>query len=97
MRTLIIAGVALASLAAVRAADESTGDKTKKMDNCSYMLMDGQSVDLPVGASVCVRSPAPYTGEYALLHCYPPLQEVDLVKRGDSRCSEKYEDRERKK
>jgi hypothetical protein len=48
MRTYIIAGVALASLAAVRAADESTVDKTKKMDNCSYMLMDGQLVDLPV-------------------------------------------------
>jgi hypothetical protein len=97
MRTLILVGVALASLAAARAADESTVAKTKKMDNCSYMLMDGQSVDLPVGANVCVRSPAPYTNEYALLHCYPPLQEVDLVKRGDSRCTEKYEDRERKK
>jgi hypothetical protein len=91
-----MAGVALSSLGAA-AADDSPANKTKKNNNCSYMLMDGQSVDLSVGANVCVRSPAPYTNEYALLHCYPPLQEVDLVKRGDSRCSEKYEDRERKK
>ena len=96
MRTLIIAGVALASLGAAW-ADDSTADKAKKTDSCSYMLMDGQSVDLPVGANVCVRSPPPYTNEYALLRCYPPLQEIDLVKRGDSRCSEKYEDRERRK
>lgn len=96
MRTLIIAGVALASLGAAW-ADDNTAEKAKKTDNCSYMLMDGQLVDLPVGANVCVRSPAPYTNEYALLHCYPPLQEIDLVTRGDSRCSEKYEHRERKK
>ncbi|MGY4345805.1 hypothetical protein ACVWXM_002272 [Bradyrhizobium sp. GM7.3] len=95
IRTLIIAGVALASLGAAW-ADDSTAEKAKKTDNCSYMLMDGQLVDLPVGANVCVRSPAPYTNEYALLHCYPPLQEIDLVTRGDSRCSEKYEHRERK-
>lgn len=97
MRRLIIAGVALASLVSPGAADDSPADKTKKVDSCSYMLMDGQLVDLPVGANVCVRSPAPYTNEYALLHCYPPLQEIDLVTRGDSRCREKYEDRQRKK
>lgn len=55
MRTLIIAGVALASLGAAW-ADDSTAEKAKKTDNCSYMLMDGQLVDLPVGANVCVRS-----------------------------------------
>ena len=79
MRTLIIAGVALASLGAAW-ADDSTAEKAKKTDNCSYMLMDGQSLT-----------------EYALPHCYPPLQEIDLVTRGDSGCSEKYEHRERKK
>lgn len=97
MRTLIIAAVALASLVSAGAADDGSADKTKKIDSCSYMLMDGQLVDLPVGANVCVRSPAPYTNEYALLHCYPPLQEVDVVTRGDSRCRERYEDRQRKK
>jgi hypothetical protein len=93
---LIIAGVTLASLVSAEAADDCRG-QTKKMDSCSYMLMGGQSVDLPVGADVCVRSPAPYTNEYALLHCYLPLQQVDLVSRGDSRCKEKYGDRQRKK
>lgn len=97
MRTLIIAGVALASLVSAGAADDSPADKTKKVYSCSYMLMDGQLVDLPVGVNVCVRSPAPYTNEYALLHCYPPLQEIDLVTRGDSRCKENYEDRQRQK
>ncbi len=97
MRTVIISGIALASLVSAGAADDSPTDKTKKIDSCSYMLMEGQLVDLPVGANICVRSPAPDTNEYALLHCYPPLQEVDLVKRGDSRCREKYEDRERKR
>ncbi|WP_409190320.1 hypothetical protein [Bradyrhizobium sp. RDM4] len=96
MRALMIACIVSASIGAARAAD-TTADKTKQKDKCSYMLMDGQLVDLPVDANVCVRSPAPYTNEYALLHCYPPLQEVELVKHGDSRCLGKYENRERKK
>lgn len=64
MRALMIAGAAFASLVTAR-ADDITADKTKQKDSCSYMLMDGQLVDLPVGANVCVRSPAPYTNEYA--------------------------------
>ncbi len=95
MHWLTIAVAALFITNAAIAQDNKT--EVKKFDNCSYMLLDGQSVDLPIGANVCVRSPAPYTNEYALLHCYPPLQEIGVVRPGDSRCKENNKERERKK
>lgn len=93
MRALMIALTTLTPLSAAVADD----NKTRKIDNCSYLLSGGQSIDLAVGANACVRSPPPYSDSYALLRCFPPIQEIELVKRGDPRCGEKYEDRERRK
>ena len=94
MRVFSIALIALVSLARAQ-AEEPTDSKSKT--SCSYTIGSGQSYEVPRDASICFRSPPPYTEEYALLRCYPPLQEVDLVKRGDPRCGDRYEDRERKK
>jgi hypothetical protein len=96
MRALLIALIAMVSLTQAK-AEEPTNAESKTNNSCSYTVSEGQSVELPVGANACFRSPPPYTDEYELLHCYPPLQEIDLVKRGDPRCGEKYEDRERQK
>jgi hypothetical protein len=96
MRVFSISLIVMISLAQAH-AEEPTNAKPKTDNSCSYTVSDGHSVELPVGASACFRSPPPYTDEYALLHCYPPLQEIDLVKRGDPRCGDKYEDRERQK
>jgi hypothetical protein len=59
---------------------------------CSYSLLTGQYVEVPIGSSVCRRAPPPYQDLYGLLRCNPPLDEIDQVKRGDPRC-EKYDDR----
>jgi hypothetical protein len=96
MRVFSIALMTLVSLAQAQ-AEEPTDSKSKTDKSCSYTVNSGQSYQVPQGASICFRSPPPYTEEYALLRCYPPLQEVDLVKRGDSRCGDRYEDRERQK
>jgi hypothetical protein len=96
MRVFSIALIALVSLAQAQ-AEEPTDSKSKANNNCSYTVSGGQSYEVPRDASICFRSPPPYTQEYALLRCYPPLQEVDLVKRGDPRCGDRYEDRERQK
>lgn len=93
MRALMIALTTLTPLSAAMADD----DRTQKINNCSLFLSDGQSVDLAVGANACVRAPPPYSDSYALLRCFPPIQELGLVKRDDPRCGEKYENRERRK
>jgi hypothetical protein len=96
MRTFSIALIALVSLAQAH-AEESTVSKPKTESNCSFTVSNGHSVEVPVGASACFRSPPPYSDQYSLLQCFPPLQEVDLVKRGDPRCGGRYDDSERQK
>jgi hypothetical protein len=88
--------MAMASLAQAH-AEEPTNAKSNTDASCSYTVSEGQSVELPVGASACFRSPPPYTDVYALLQCYPPLQEIELVKRSDPRCGDRYEERQRQK
>ena len=60
---------------------------------CGYSI-NGYHFEVPNGKSLCWRSPFPYGAEYALLTCYPPLQEITLVKRGDPRCGGRYEMRQ---
>ena len=96
MRVFSSSLIVMASLAQAQAEEPATA-KSKTDDTCRYTVSDGQSVDVPVGASVCFRSPPPYTDYYGVLHCYPPLQEIDQVRRGDPVCAGKYEDRERQK
>ncbi len=59
---------------------------------CVYTIA-GKSYTVPIGGKICFRSPPPYGEQYALEQCFPPLSEVDLVKRGDPRC-ERYEIRQ---
>jgi hypothetical protein len=60
---------------------------------CGYSI-NGYYHEVANGKSLCWRSPFPYGAEYALLRCYPPLQEITLVKRGDPRCGGQYEMRQ---
>ena len=78
-------------------AEEPAKAKSNTDNNCHYTVSSGKSVEIPVGASACFSSPPPYTDIYGLLHCYPPIQEIDLVKRGDPRCEGRYDDRGRKR
>lgn len=91
MRVFSIALITLASLAQAR-AEEPSGSK-KINDDCGYTI-HGYWYEVPNGASLCWRSPPPYTTDYALLRCFPPLQEITRVKRGDPRCDGRYELRE---
>jgi hypothetical protein len=81
--------------AVLLAPAQAQNDKkaTPKPDTCFYTV-EGQSgvINVPVGTTVCRRAPSPYQEEYGLLRCDPPLDEIDLVKRGDPRC-DRYEDR----
>ena len=90
MRVFSMSLIVMISLAQAH-AEEPNNAKSKTDDSCRYTVSDGKSVELPVGANACFRSPPPYTDQYSLLHCFPPLQEIDLVKRGDPRCGDKYE------
>lgn len=56
---------------------------------CTYTIR-ASAYEVPVDGHLCWRAPAPYYSEYALLRCAPPygLQELTLVKRADSRCSQ---------
>ena len=92
MRVFSIALVALASLAQAQ-AQEPTDSKKNAGIICGYSIK-GYYYEVPTGESLCTRSPPPYGSEYALLHCYPPLQEGTLVKRGDPRCGGRYEERQ---
>ncbi|MET4483343.1 hypothetical protein [Bradyrhizobium sp. F1.13.3] len=89
MRAISIVAVALIVPASVLAQEK---EKPSDPPPCSYSLMTGQYVEVPVGSTVCRRAPAPYQDLYGLLQCIPPLNEVEQVKRGDPRC-EKYDDR----
>jgi hypothetical protein len=91
MRVLRISLIVMVSLAQAH-AEEPANAKPKTNDNCHYTVSDGRSVEIPVGASGCFRAPAPYTDIYGLLRCYPPLTEIDEVKRGDPRCEDRYGD-----
>jgi hypothetical protein len=91
MRVFRISLIVMASLAQAH-AEEPTNPKSNTDTSCHYTVSGGQSVQIPVGASACFRSPPPYTDIYGLLHCYPPLTEIDLVKRGDPRCGDRYRD-----
>jgi hypothetical protein len=84
MRVFLIALITMVSLAQAQ-AEEPTGSKPKTNNNCSY-TGSVQTYDVPQGGNICVRSPPPYTEQYTLLRCEPPLAEIDLVKRGDPRC-----------
>ena len=91
MRVFSIALIALISLAQAQ-AEEPT--ESKKLSNpCSYTI-HGHSYEVPNGTNLCWRDPYPYTTEYALLRCDPPLQEITSVKRGDPRCGGHYEERQ---
>lgn len=91
MRGLFI--VAIAILAPSVVFGQQQGSKDQKQDNCFYTVA-GQSIQVPIGKSVCRRQPAPYNDKYSLLRCTPPLDEIDTdVKRNDARC-DRYEDRQ---
>jgi hypothetical protein len=91
MRVFRISLIVMASLAQAH-AEEPTDAKSNADNSCHYTVSEGQSVKIPVGASACFRAPPPYTVIYGLLHCYPPLSEIDQVKRGDPRCGDRYQD-----
>jgi hypothetical protein len=77
------------------AAAQHQGEKKvdQKSDNCFYTV-GNQAIQVPLGASVCRRQPAPYDDKYSLLRCTPPLDEIDSdIKRGDARC-DRYEERQ---
>ena len=77
---------------AAKSPDQKMSDQ-KKTDNCFYTV-GTQAIQVPIGASVCRRQPAPYNDRYSLLRCTPPLDELDSdVKRGDARC-DKYDERD---
>ena len=59
---------------------------------CNYTIA-GKQYEVPAGTKICFRSPPPYGDQYSLQQCFPPLEEIAQVKRGDPRC-EKYEDRQ---
>ena len=94
MRVFSIALIALASLTQAQAqAQEPTDSKKPAGIICGYSIR-GNYYEVRAGESLCSRSPPPYGAEYALLHCYPPLLEGTLVKRGDPRCGGRYEERQ---
>jgi hypothetical protein len=90
-KAVVIAVVTLASAPAL--AQDAAKKADPKSDNCFYTV-GTQAIQVPIGASVCRRQPAPYNDKYSLLRCTPPLDEIDTdVKRGDSRC-DKYDERD---
>jgi hypothetical protein len=92
MRVLGISLIVMAALAQAHAEEATNAKPGETKDNCHYSVSEGKSVEVPVGANACFRSPPPYTDIYALLRCYPPLTELDQVKRGDPRCTNTYGD-----
>lgn len=90
-KAVVVAVVTLASAPAL--AQDAPKKPDPKADNCFYTV-GTQSIQVPIGGSVCRRQPAPYNDKYSLLRCTPPLDEIDTdVKRGDSRC-DKYDERD---
>lgn len=85
--------VGLAPALAQNAATTSDQKPGSPPDNCFYTV-GTQAIQVPIGASVCRRQPAPYNDKYSLLRCTPPLDEIDTdVKRGDARC-DRYDERD---
>ena len=91
MRVFSMALMALASLTQAHAQEPSEPKKPGIL--CGYTI-NGYYYEVPNGKSLCWRSPFPYTSEYALLRCFPPFQEITLVRRGDPRCGGRYETRQ---
>ena len=91
MRVFSTALIAPVSLA--QAQVEEPTDSKKPGIICGYTIK-GHYYEVPP-ARVFVGARRRLMAEYAMLHCYPPFQEGILVKRGDSRCGGRYEDRER--
>jgi hypothetical protein len=91
MRVLLMGLISIFLQTAAQAQDK---EAPAKSDTCFYSLVGGEIINVPVGANVCRRSPPPYSDEYSLLKCGPPLDEVVAsLKRGDARC-DRYEDRQ---
>jgi hypothetical protein len=86
--------IALFSMAGASAQDKPQQTKPSQPENspCDYTIA-GQQYQVPTGTKICFRSPPPYGDQYSLQQCFPPLEEIAQVKRGDPRC-EKYEDRQ---
>jgi hypothetical protein len=86
--------IAMLSIVGASAQDKPRQDKAPQPGNspCTYTIA-GQQYEVPAGAKVCFRSPPPYGEQYSLQQCFPPLDEIAQVKRGDPRC-ERYEDRQ---
>jgi hypothetical protein len=92
MRIFMIWLIVIAALTQARAEEATNSKPAETNNNCHYSLTEGKPVEVPVGANACFRAPPPYTDTCALLHCYPPLTELDQVKRGDPRCTNTYGD-----
>jgi hypothetical protein len=80
--------------AVLLAAEAQAQEKAQQPDSgpCTYSI-GGRPYEVPVGVKICFRSPFPYGDQYSLQQCFPPLDEIALVRRGDPRC-ERYEDRQ---
>ena len=93
MRRFAIVAAVLVVPALAAAQNEEEKKVDQKPDNCFYTV-GNQTIQVPLGASVCRRQPAPYDNKYSLLRCTPPLDEIDSdIKRGDARC-DRYEERQ---
>ncbi|MGY4615545.1 hypothetical protein ACVWZ4_000772 [Bradyrhizobium sp. USDA 4472] len=79
------------SVAAASAQDKPQPPR-RENSRCNYTIA-GKQYELAADTRICFRSPPPYGDQYSLQQCFPPLQEIAQVKRGDPRC-EKYEDRQ---
>lgn len=91
MRRLIIVAVAML-VPSVVFGQQRGGKSDQKPADCFYTV-GKQSIQVPVGKTVCGGQPAPYDDKYSLLRCNPPLDEIDSdVKRNDARC-DRYDDR----
>ena len=91
-RFAIVAAV-LVVPALVAAQNQGEKKVDQKSDNCFYTV-GNQAIQVPFGASVCRRQPAPYDDKYSLLRCTPPLDEINSdIKHGDARC-DRYEERQ---
>jgi hypothetical protein len=92
MRMLLIGLMVTLSFSQARAEEQRQDNKAQNTSrNCTYTI-DNKVYEVPVGKSLCWKSPPPYS-DYGLLRCGPPLNEItEGLKRGDPRC-DSYEDR----
>ncbi|ULK95924.1 hypothetical protein [Bradyrhizobium sp. I71] len=94
MRLCLSVSIAIFSIVEAAAQDKLPQDRTRPPEGgqCSYTVA-GKQYEVAVGSKICFRSPPPYGDQYSLQQCFPPLDEIALVKRGDPRC-DRYEDRQ---